>query len=220
MRFVITTILSVAVLAVFISLGSWQMQRLFWKQGVLAEIDASILAAPVALPVSPDPVADRFLPVIVAGEIGEGELHVLVSSRDYGAGFRIIAPFTVDGRRVMVDRGFVRAVNKDAARTTGPVQITGNLHWPDERDGYTPENEPDKNYWYAREVDVLAAALNAEPVLIIARSDTDPGVTPLPVTSQGIPNDHFEYAMTWFLLAVTWIVMTAFALWRMKRATR
>jgi len=44
-------------------------------------------------------------------------------------------------------------------------------------------------------------------------------VSPLPVTSEGIPNDHLEYAMTWFLLAATWIVMTGFALWRMKRRT-
>ena len=120
----------------------------------------------------------------------------------------------------MVDRGFVRSPQKVTPRSTGAMEITGNLHWPDERDGYTPPNEPDKNYYYARDVDVMAQALGAEPILIIARSITDPGVTPMPVTADGIPNDHFEYAMTWFLLAATWIVMTGFALWRMKRATK
>lgn len=100
------------------------------------------------------------------------------------------------------------------------MEVTGNLHWPDERSDSTPANDPDKNYWYAREVDVMAAALGTEPILIVARSETDPSVSPpLPVTSEGIPNDHLEYAMTWFLLAATWIVMTGFALWRMKRRT-
>lgn len=219
MRVIITIILSVAVLAVFLSLGTWQLRRLEWKQSVLAEIDARIGAAPVAVPADPDPEADRFLPVTVTGVMGEGELHVLVSTRDQGPGFRIIAPFVVDGRRVLVDRGYVRVTAKDAARVTGPMAVTGNLHWPDERYDSTPANDPAANYWYAREVDVMAAALGTDPVLIIARSPTDPAVTPLPVTSEGIPNDHLEYAMTWFLLAATWIVMTGFALWRMKRRT-
>lgn len=219
MRVIITIVLSIAVLAVFLSLGTWQLRRLEWKQSVLAEIDARIDAAPVAIPAQPDPEADRFLPVTASGVMGEGELHVLVSTRDQGAGFRIIAPFEVDGRRIMVDRGYVRVTAKDAPRVVGPMGVTGNLHWPDERYDSTPPNDPAKNYWYAREVEVMAAALGTEPILIIARSETDPAVSPLPVTSEGIPNDHLEYAMTWFLLAATWIVMTGFALWRMKRRT-
>ncbi|MCI2398911.1 SURF1 family protein [Aliiroseovarius subalbicans] len=219
MRIAITFILSVAVLAVFLSLGTWQMQRLHWKEGVLEEIDAAILAGPVALPAQPDPESHRFLPVVATGDMGSEELHVLVSTRDHGAGFRIIAPFDTGDRRIMVDRGFVRVTAKDAERLTGAMQVTGNLHWPDERYESTPPNDPASNYWYAREVAVMAAALNTAPVLIIARSSTDPAILPLPVTSQGIPNDHFEYAMTWFLLAATWIVMTGFALWRMKRPT-
>lgn len=219
MRVIISIILSIAVLAVFLSLGTWQLRRLEWKQSVLAEIDARIDAAPVAIPAQPDPEADRFLPVTASGVMGEGELHVLVSTRDQGAGFRIIAPFEVDGRRIMVDRGYVRVTAKDAPRVVGPMGVTGNLHWPDERYDSTPPNDPAKNYWYAREVEVMAAALGTEPILIIARSETDPAVSPLPVTSEGIPNDHLEYAMTWFLLAATWIVMTGFALWRMKRRT-
>ena len=206
-------------LAVFLALGTWQLRRLEWKQTVLAEIDARIAAAPVSIPAELDPEADRFLPVTATGVMGEGELHVLVSTRDQGAGFRIIAPFEVDGRRIMVDRGYVRVTAKEVARVTGPMEVTGNLHWPDERYDSTPPNDPAKNYWYAREVAVMAAALGTDPILIIARSETDPTVSPLPVTSQGIPNDHLEYAMTWFLLAATWIVMTGFALWRMKRRT-
>ena len=220
LRLVITSVLWLAVLATFLSLGTWQLKRMEWKAGILAEIDARIIAAPVAVPATPDPKADRFLPVTAQGVIGEGELHVLVSTRDQGAGFRIIAPFDMDGRRVMVDRGFVRSNAKDAARQTGPMQITGNLHWPDDRSGSTPDNDPAANYWYARDLDQMARALGTEPVLIIARTPTDPAILPLPVTSEGIPNRHLEYVVTWFLFAATWIVMTGFALWRMKRRTR
>ena len=61
-------------------------------------------------------------------------------------------------------------------------------------------------------------ALDTEPLLLIASSQTDPGVTPLPVDSTGIPNDHLEYAITWFSLAAVWVAMTGAFLWR-SRAT-
>lgn len=215
---IVAAVLLVLGLAGFVSLGVWQLQRLEWKESVLAEIDARIAGEAGPLPDVLDPEADRYRPIVVTGTLEAGELHVLVSSRDYGAGFRIIAPFTTDtGRRVLVDRGFVLTAAKDAARSTGAMTIEGNLHWPDERDRFTPEDDPEGNWWYARDVAKMAQALGTEPVFIVARAPTDEAVLPLPVTSQGIPNDHLEYAMTWFLLAATWVVMTGFALWRIRR---
>lgn len=217
-RQTLTGVLLFAGLAVFVGLGVWQVQRMVWKDAVLARLEARIAGDPVALPDMPDPEADRYLPVTLDGEIGEGELHVLVSSRDYGAGFRIIAPFTTgEGRRIMVDRGYVPTAMKDAARSTGAMRVTGNLHWPDERDAYTPEDDPEGNWWYARDVDRMAGVLGTEPVLVIARAPTDPQVLAMPVSAEAIPNDHLGYAATWFLLAASWVVMTVFALWRIRR---
>lgn len=215
---ILTAILFVLGLAGFIGLGIWQLQRLEWKEGVLAEIEAKIAGPAEALPVDPDPETDKYRPVALSGTIEPGELHVLVSSRDYGPGFRIIAPFTTeDGRRIMLDRGFVRDSRRDAPRGTGPAVLEGNLHWPDERDGFTPEDDPEGNWWYARDVDKMARALGTEPLLVIARRETDPEILVMPVTTEGIPNDHLEYAMTWFLFALTWVLMTGFALWRIRR---
>jgi surfeit locus 1 family protein len=63
----------------------------------------------------------------------------------------------------------------------------------------------------------MAAALNAEPILIVARSDTGDGIDPMPVDSSAIPNDHLNYAITWFLLALVWSGMTGLLVWRMRR---
>lgn len=219
LRFALTAVLSLLVLAVFLSLGTWQLRRLEWKQEYLADLDARIAAAPVAIPADPDPEADRFLPVTATGVVGDQELHVLVSTRDQGAGFRIIAPFETGGRRIMLDRGYVRVDAKDALRATGAMEVTGNLHWPEDRTSSTPDNDPATNYWYARDMAQMAEALGTEPVLLIARSATDPVVLPLPVSTEHVPNRHLEYVFTWFSLAATWIVMTGFALWRMKRRT-
>jgi len=219
-RTILAAILLVAGLAVFVSLGIWQLQRLDWKQGVIAEIEGRIGAVPVPLPARPDPAADKYLPVAVSGAFEADEILVLVSSRDHGAGFRVISPFVTDaGRRIMVDRGFLRTEMRESPRSGGVAEITGNLHWPDERTGSTPEDDVAGNWWYARDVAKMAAHLGTDPVLVIAATRTDPAILPMPVDTGAIRNRHFEYAMTWFLFAATWVVMTGFALWRIRRRT-
>ncbi|MFY2824011.1 SURF1 family protein [Ruegeria sp. MALMAid1280] len=207
-------IFGLAGLGVLLWLGVWQVQRLAWKQGVLAEIESRISADPIALPPQVSEAVDKYRPVIVSGEMESGEIHVLVSVKQVGAGYRIIQPFSTEGRTILVDRGFVPTTAKQAERLAGPMEVTGNLHWPDEIDSYTPAPDIDDNIWFARDVPNLAAALGAEPVLLIARSQTDPNVTPLPVDTAGIPNDHLQYAITWFGLALVWAAMTGYFLWR------
>ena len=205
--------------AILIGLGTWQLQRLDWKQGVLADIDSRITASPVAVPATPDPATDKYLPVQAQGTILPGEAHVLVSIKDVGPGYRIIAPYELaDGRRILLDRGFVRDAAKNNTRTTGPISVTGNLHWPDEVDSYTPAPDLAGNTWFARDVPALAKALGTDPVLLIARtiSEPNPSVTPLPVDSAGIPNDHLQYAITWFSLAAIWLAMTFFFMRSMR----
>jgi surfeit locus 1 family protein len=63
----------------------------------------------------------------------------------------------------------------------------------------------------------MATKLNTEPTLIVAREPTGDGITPVPVNTSTIPNDHWGYAITWFLLAAVWAVMTAALLWRIRQ---
>ncbi len=207
-------IFSLAGLGVLLWLGTWQVQRLAWKQEILAEIDSRIAAEPVPLPQQVSEDADKYLPVTISGDMEPGEIHVLVSVKQVGAGYRIIQSFSTEDRTILVDRGFVPTTAKQTERLTGSMEVTGNLHWPDEIDSYTPEADINSNIWFARDVPNLAAALGAEPILLIARSQTDPGVTPLPVDTAGIPNDHLQYAITWFGLALVWAAMTGYFLWR------
>lgn len=204
--------------AILVSLGIWQMQRLAWKQGVLADIEARIAAAPVPLPGTPDREADRYLPVEVAGTIGADFVRVLVSQRGQGAQYRVISPFETGERTILLDRG-VMPTEGAPPLPAGTVTVTGNLHWPQEVDGFTPEPDIARNIWYARDVDALAAHLGAEPVLVIARtlSVPDAPLAALPVDTSGIPNDHLNYAITWFSLAAIWLGMTLFLLWRIRR---
>ncbi len=217
-RMIVPVLFGLCGMAVLIGLGGWQMQRLSWKEAVLAEIDARIGAAPVALPAVPDPVADRFLPVQAAGRLTGDQLDVLVSRKQIGPGFRVIAVLETDtGRRVMVDRGFVVDEARGLPRDVTALDVVGNLVWPEEVDGFTPAPDTARGMWFARDVPAMAEALKAEPVLIVARSLTGDGIEPMPVDSSAVPNDHLNYAITWFLLAFVWAGMTGLLLWRMRR---
>ena len=210
--------LGIAGCAVLISLGIWQMQRLEWKTAILDEIDNRIAAAPADLPANPDPSADRYLPVTVQGVRVDDPLYVLTTVEDFGAGYRLISAFAIDDRRILVDLGYVPLDTLGRDLPQEELTITGNVHWPDEVDGWTPAPDP-SGIWFARDVPAMASALATEDIMVIARTVSETGlpVTPLPVTSKGIPNDHLNYAITWFSLAFVWAVMTFFLIFRTTR---
>lgn len=210
---IFATLFGVAGVAILCWLGVWQLHRLEWKEAILADIEARITAAPVVLPDHADPVDDRYLPVEVRGKTDAREILVQASHKAVGPGFRVITGFTTDGgRRILLDRGFIRLADRDTSRPAVEMTVTGNLHWPDEVDGFTPDPDRDEGLWFARDIPSLSDELGTEPLLIVARSTDEgvPAVTPLPVDTTGIPNDHLQYAITWFLLAAVWAVMSVY----------
>jgi surfeit locus 1 family protein len=213
-------VFGIAGVAVLVWLGVWQLHRLEWKTAVLERIDARLAAEPVPVPATPDPETDTYLEVEARGRLEPGELHVYTSAPGRGVGYRVIAPLTLeDGRRVLVDRGFVPIEAKDAARPLGPIAVVGNLAWPQETDRWTSPPDREENIWFARDVALMAEALGTEPVMIVASASEDPAAAapmPMPVTVN-IPNDHLGYAITWFGLAVVWAVMTGYLLSRINR---
>ena len=205
--------------AVLCGLGFWQLARMEQKEALIARIEARIGAGPVALPASPDPVEDQYLPVSVAGALGGEELHVLTSLEGEGPGYRVIAALTAGDRRVLADLGFVPEEAKDTARMAEGVSIAGNLVWPKEADSWTPAPDEGRGIWFARDVGAMAERLRTEPVLVVVREveGAELGTVPMPVDGAGIPNDHREYAITWFGLAAVWAVMSLVLIARVRR---
>lgn len=218
-RMIFPLLLGLVGTVVLVSLGVWQLQRLAWKEAILADIDARIAAAPVSVPAFPDPEADRYLPVEAEGRFTGEHLDVLVSRKQIGPGVRVIEVFETSRRRLLVDRGFVPDDLRAAPRDESATRVVGNLHWPQEVDGFTPPPDQKTGLWFARDVPAMAAALGAEPVLIVAREPTAQAIEPMPVDNSDIPNDHLGYAIQWFGLALVWMGMTAYLLWRIRRRT-
>lgn len=205
--------------AVLLALGVWQVQRLTWKRAILAEIDGRIGAAPVALPVVPDEATDEYMPVTVGGDMTGPEIHVLVSAENVGAGYRVVTAMKMpDGRKILIDRGYIALDADTQDRHARAVTVTGNLLWPDEVDGWTPDPDLGRNIWFARDLPAMAEALGAEPVLVVAREVAGgAGTVLLPIDSAGISNDHLNYAITWFSLAAVWAGMSGVLIARTLR---
>ena len=221
-RFIGPLILGISGTVVLASLGFWQVQRLEWKEGVLAEIEERIVAEPVEIPQAPELEADKYLPVTVQGDLGETHLRVLTSVPRVGPGYRVISTLTLEGgRRIMVDEGFVPQAGYVPPGPADDVTVTGNVHWPDDVNSSTPEPDLSNGLFFGRDVAQMARALGTEPTLVVAREirGVAPRATPLLVSTEGIPNSHLGYAVQWFGLALVWAGMTLFLLWRTAKRT-
>jgi surfeit locus 1 family protein len=212
-------ILGFAGCGVLISLGLWQVDRLAWKEEILADIDTRLSAPPASFSRFATEAADEYTRVLISGTPSGEELHVLVSGTEAGTGYRVISKFQTDQGAILLDQGLLAIDNKDAAPMTISMDVVGTLLWPDDQNSSTPDPDLDANIWFARQIDAMSAALGTLPFMVVATqtSPMDTRLTPLPVNTATIKNDHFEYAVTWFLLAFVWAIMSLYLILRTTR---
>ncbi|MDX8347294.1 SURF1 family protein [Cognatiyoonia sp. IB215446] len=213
-------ILGVAGCGVLISLGLWQVERLAWKEGILADINSRLAAAPAPLSLDVTEAEHEYSRVTLTGIPTGDELHVLVSGTAAGTGYRVISKVETAFGPILVDQGLLPLEAKDAPPLVAPMQMTGTLLWPDDQNSSTPDPDLAENIWFARNTAAMATHLGTEPLMVVttATQPSDPRLTALPVETADIRNDHFEYAATWFLLAIVWGIMTLFLIRRTTAA--
>ncbi|WP_103255512.1 SURF1 family protein [Tabrizicola aquatica] len=216
-RYVFPIMLGVAGVAVLMCLGFWQLDRMEEKRVYLDEIEARITNAPIPLPAAPEEAAHKFQAVVAEGQFTGNYLEVLAGQTGASPGVLVIEAFALpDGRKIMVQRGFVADDARAAPRPPREARVEGNLHWPQDTNSSTPAPDARTGLWFARDVPAMAAKLGTEPTLIVASAPTGDGIAPVPVDTSTIPNNHWGYAIQWFLLAATWAGMTVFLLWRIR----
>jgi surfeit locus 1 family protein len=224
-RLVATTAVVVAV-AVFVGLGIWQVERLFWKLDLVERVDARLAAPPVAAP-GPEGwpgltrAADEYRRVSVRGRLlHEREVRTLAVT-ERGAGYWVMTPLAGEGFTVLVNRGFVPQDRRDPAsradgQVPGEVTVTGLLRMSEPGGGFLRANAPDAGRWYSRDVGAIAAAMGLDgrvaPYFIDADATPNPGGLPVGgMTVVHFRNAHLSYALTWFALAggLTWLALRA-----------
>jgi len=219
--------------AILVGLGVWQLQRLKWKEGVLAHVAALQSARAVDV----GPVLDRLAHgadvdftrvTAVCPGLSTAPFLELYGVRDGEAGVRLISACEVASARyrtVLVDRGFVPDTSHDRPKVDAAarqaVTVTGVLRTPDRPNPFMPKNQPGR--WFTRDAPAMAGALNAAaaaPLFLFAETATNPelpALVPAPLPSE-IPNRHLEYALTWFGLAAALLGVYAAVLFRKGRA--
>jgi surfeit locus 1 family protein len=205
---------TLAGLAVLLGLGTWQVQRLHWKGGLIAARAAQLAAPPAPLPAT---AADwrgwDFRKVSARGTFRHDlEQRFGAFTVDDQFGQHILTPLIrPDGAAVLVDRGFVPA-DRAAVETrrqgevTGPVEVTGIARYrgADRPGWFTPANQPKDRIWYWYDVPALAQATGLELLPVVVEADATPNPGGLPIGGQTrieLPNNHLQYAITWYGLA-------------------
>jgi surfeit locus 1 family protein len=207
------TFATAALFAILISLGVWQLNRLQWKLGLIAQVDRNMRAAPL----SPDDAlamgtAAQYHRVALDGHFDNAKESYVFGTEGGAPVYHVIVPFTAnDGRVFLIDRGVVPKEKLDpAARRAG--QINGEAHvvgvWraPDPPGAFTPAPDAAHRIWFAHDLKYIAKADGiaqlAAPVVIEA--DATPNSGGWPKGGQTVVtfrNEHLQYAITWFGLA-------------------
>ncbi|HUH83545.1 MAG TPA: SURF1 family protein [Stellaceae bacterium] len=206
---------------VLIGLGTWQVQRLFWKEGLIAQRQAAVTAPPIAPPRSlAEARGLEYHRITATGRLQNDHELDLGATDDGGhPGYQVITPLVLDdGAVLLVDRGFVPEAKRAPAsrpegELAGEVAVTGLLRLaPEEKPHwFLPDNSPTKNYWLYVDIPAMARAAQQEHVLpYYLDADATPVPGGLPVGGQtrlDLPNNHLQYAITWYALAAALAVI-------------
>lgn len=210
-------------LVVLIGLGNWQVRRLAWKTGLLAEIDRA--EALPAIPLPPDP--SPFAKVAVSGTL-RGDLSVLYASEVHDTptgpvmGAQLVTPLERPGADpILVDRGWIPGDSAASVPTpSGPVTVTGFVHPAEQAGMLSAKDDVAGRHFYTLDPPVIGAALGLKqvaPFTLVVMGP--PGGVPEPAQHlPRPPNNHLSYAITWYGLAVTLLVI--FSLYARKALRR
>jgi len=236
-RVVLPAIVIVAALGVLIALGTWQLERKAWKEDLIATLGSRLSAPPAHLPARErwqrlDAAKDEFTRVEFPATFVPGEEAFVYSS---GSGLRpdvkepgywVFSPARLSGGSlVVVNRGFVPEGRQDAktrpdGEPDGVVDIVGVMRWPEPRGTFTPNDEPAKNLWFVRDPAAMAKAKSwgtIAPFYIDQEAPAAPGGLPrVGPLKANLPNNHLQYAITWYGLAAV-LVIVSLLLFRSRR---
>jgi surfeit locus 1 family protein len=210
-------------LAGLVGLGLWQLQRLAWKEALIAQVAERAAAPPVDAPPPADwaslaPADYEYRHVRVTGVYDFPRQILVFRALDHprgrfgGPGYLVLTPLRLaDGADVVVNRGFIPFDQRDRfaepnERASGPVVVSGLMRSGEPRNWFTPPDDPARGQWFTRDPGAIAAALKlprAAPFTIDADAPASLGELPQGgETILAFPNNHLAYAFTWFGMAL------------------
>ena len=219
-RVVFGAVLFLLLLAALLALGTWQVQRLAWKEQLLSDIAERRGAAPVSIEAIEAILGQggdvEYRPVTVTGTFANNRERHFFATWNGRTGYYVYTPLALaDGRFVFVNRGFVPFENKEPemrkqGQLTGQQTVTGlaRMQLDGKPSSIVPDNDVAKNIFYWKDLGTMASTVGipAErlvPFFIDADDTPNPKGMPIGgVTQFDLPNNHLQYAVTWYGLAL------------------
>lgn len=213
---IVVRALTLVLIGLFVGLGVWQLQRLSWKNDLIARVERRLSAPPITPPATAG-TDEEYTRVTVRGRYLSGRDSYVQAVTELGGGYWVLTPLDTPGGRILINRGFVPIDRRGKA--PGPpatAQVTGLLRLSEPGGGFLRANDAAADRWYSRDVAAIAAAKGlgqVAPYFIDAGPNGD-GWPRGGLTVVRFRNSHLSYALTWFAMAG----LLAFLTWRvMKR---
>ena len=226
-QLILLACVAIALCALFVGLGIWQIERRDWKRDLIDRVERRIHAAPVSAP-GPEQwagisAADAYRHVQLTGRYRHDRETLVQAATALGAGHWVLTPLqTADGSIVLVNRGFVPPQQRNRATRVadeddGEITVTGLLRVTEPGGAFLRDNDPAAERWTSRDVGAIANARGlADVAPYFIDRDADPSRAagnsrgPIPgLTIVTFHNNHLVYAVTWFGLALMVIVASA-----------
>ena len=210
------TLIAIPGLIILLSLGTWQIKRLAWKEALLENINNNLRAEPSLLTTGVKKLDHNYKMVKVKGVLEPKSIFILTPIKGSGAGFRVISPLKLkSGSKILIDRGVIKEKEKSYLQTSvQPRLVVGYLSWPNETDYFTPEPNLARNIWFSRDLEKMAKFLKTQPILVVATENRlDPSIKMRDPINE-IPNNHLQYAITWFMMSILWFGMSVYFVYK------
>jgi surfeit locus 1 family protein len=214
------TLLCVPLFLMLVGLGVWQLERLQWKLGLIAQMTRNLAAAPISLDAALALGNDRaqYRPVAVTGRFQTAkEVYVYTTGPRGAPVYHVLTPLLLgDGRALVIDRGYVplplrNPTSRPGSEPLGWVGVVGILRTPDRPGPFTPAPDLAQHIWFARDIAGISKVEHlklAAPVILEATASANGQIWPRGgQTRVDLPNDHLQYALTWFLLAAALVAV-------------
>ena len=212
--------------ALLCALGIWQVERLAWKRDLIDRVDARIHAVAVPAPRQATEL-DEYRHVFAIGVFDHEKATLVQAATIRGAGYWVLTPLhEADGSSILINRGFIPPEAKSRySRPSGMVKVSGLLRLSEPGGGFLRSNDPAHDRWYSRDIAAIAKARRISPVSpsFFIDAAAGSGADSLPIgglTVVNFPNNHLQYAITWFVLAAMIIAAYIFAMRQLRKDRR
>ena len=192
---------------VFISLGSWQIIRLEWKNNLILEIENSLKKPPEVLF---EPSITNYLKIKTSGSIDfENQIYLYNLNEKGTPGFEVINPIIINNKNYLINRGWIPFEKKNSKEIYefDEKNIIGTLILQGRKNIFKPDNDIKENYWFSlNREDILKFTGKKFSKYIIYLDGNYQFPRPKKITAN-ISNNHKKYAMTWFSLAISILLL-------------